>query len=251
MVTLSVLGVGVASCVVATPVATAASNQPSNQTVVNAWYDDFLGRDAQVDPGSKVWVAALDRGEAPDAVVTAVLGSREHVTRAITGYYVDLLGRSPDPGATYWIDGVVRGDFPLEWVEQNVYASEEYAARHADGRAPGEASRPPRPDGPTASLVRWWYDALLNRSDQSDGEIDYWSRRIAAVGRLGALREMWCSSQAVRCRVVENYYELLPRGPDGPGADYWAPREAVSKIAVVIAFAASQEYRTLSDAVLG
>lgn len=205
--------------------APAAQAAPTNRTVVNAWYDDFLGRDADADPGSTYWVSQLDR-QAPGDVLWTITHSREYVEREVAAYYNDLLGRAPDRGASYWVEGVLAGRFPLEWVRQNILASQEY---YDDWYI-------------KAFVVDDWYGDILGRFGASDGEAAYWLDRASRVGRLQAVREIYYSDEAVRYRINQ-HYRLMYRDADIAGINYWYGKEVESDINVQVLIAASPEYR--------
>ena len=175
----------------------------ADQALVAAWYAQFLGRSAAADPGAQFWVKALEAGQDPGALLGQILRSPEHVTASVRTIYRTYLARDPDPGAAYWVGGVVRGDFPLEWVEQNVASSGEYLARADVGTS-----------------VAGWYAAVLGRAP-SGGERAYWAGRVGAVGALSALREIWYTSEAVTARVQAHYRDLLGRTAGAGEIGYW------------------------------
>jgi hypothetical protein len=222
---LGLMAVAVAALVGA-PAAHAA---PSDRTVVNAWYRDFLGRDATADPGSQHWVDQMDRRNPAD-LVWAIAHSREHHDKQVAAYYNDHLLRAPDPGARYWVDGATAGRFPLEWAEQNILASQEYVDRRTFGLG-------------NDYVPRFWYLHVLGRA-AGDGEERYWADRIRRVGRLAALRELWYSDEAVRHRIDGHYLTLLRRTDPTLGeVDSWRTEEVESDINVQVLMAASPEYR--------
>lgn len=206
----------------------------SNDALVRAWYRDFLGRtpaQALSDTSRRYWVAALDAGAAPSDVLWAITHGREHVEQQVTSSYLDLLGRAPDAGAGAWVDGVLAGRFPLEWVEQNVLASDELARLRAGGA------------GGTEFLVDAWYARVLGRVRVSGAEEAYWGARIAAVGRLGALRELYYAPEAVAHRVRGHHSALLRRAASAAEVAYWSPKEVESDVNVAVLLASSPEYR--------
>lgn len=200
--------------------------------LVNAWFQQFLGRSALDDPASGYWVVRL-RTEAPAAVLTDLLRTREHVVGEVAGYYQGYLGRGLDPGASYWVDGVVSGAFPLEWAEQNILASPEYLQQ----RVPVNADLDP--------VVQGWYADILGRQ-ASPGEVGYWLGRLFSTGSLlEVVREIWYTSEGVGVRVASHYEDYLQRPADGGEVAYWSDAEVASDVGVVIAIAiaSSAEYR--------
>lgn len=234
---LALGGLGTAALAAAAP-AQAAPLLPaaviSDDAVVRAWYRDFLGRtaaQAATDPGRRYWVAALASGSAPADVLWAITHTREHVEQQVAAAYLDLLGRAPDAGASAWVSGVLAGRFPLEWVVQNVLASDEHASRH-----PGGA-------GGTEFLVDSWYADVMGRFRVAGDEESYWGARIAAVGRLAALRELYYSPEAVSSRVRTHHQALLRRPATAAEVAYWSPREVESDVNVAVLLASTPEYR--------
>lgn len=199
----------------------------TNADLVAAWYGDFLGR--VPDDGARHWVGQLDAGAQRGDVLWAITHSREFHESEITNDYYAILRRAPDSGAAYWINGASANQFPDEWVRQNLLASSEYF----------------RTSGSTNAAVLGWYSELLNREPMrvSNGELSYWRGRIDKIGRLGALREMYYSSDAVNTRINLYYEYLLGREADGGGLAYWYPKEVESDINVAVLIASTEEYR--------
>ena len=215
-----------------TPTASAATGDDA--AVVNAWYTDFLGRSAELDPSSQYWEDRL-AVQTPSDVVWALTHTAEFNNLGVENLYRRMLNRFPDPGARYWSDGVNSGRFPLEWVRQNIAASPEYVNKPADAGV---------------TLVQRWYDEVFGiDSDRQarPGEIAYWNGRIAAVGYLDAFRELYYAYELVTLRVAENYRNLLGRFPDGRELNYWRPKEVESDINVAVLIAATPEYRSLAS----
>ena len=215
--------------------APAAQAAPTTDTTVRAWYIEFLGRSAEQannDPGRQYWVRRIDAGMRPSDALWAITHSREYVEREVAARYNEYLLRAPDAGARSWVDGAASGRFPLEWVEQNLLASQEYVDRRTFGLGDGY-------------VPRFWYLHVLGRS-APEGEEAYWAGRIRQVGRLNALRELWYSDEAVRYRINEHYKSLLYRfeGADFAGLAYWYPKEVESDINVQVLLASTPEFAT-------
>ena len=200
----------------------------TDRAVVQGWYQDFLGRDA--DAGAQGWVDRLGY-QAPGDVLWALAHTREFNGNEVAASYNDYLDRAPDAGASYWVEGTTAQRFPLEWVDQNILASPEYANHHYASSL-GETN-----------VASWWYLDVLGRL-ASPGEEAYWAGRSRAIGRLGALRELWYSDEAVRGRINDHYSDLLSRDADFAGLDYWYPEEVESDINVAVLIAATPEYRS-------
>ncbi len=206
----------------------AALDAADARAVVAAWYEQFLGRSAADDGGSRYWVALLQANPA-DRVLARLLSTPEHASRQVAGYYTSYLGRPVDGGASYWTGGVTRGAFPLEWVQQNVLASGEFAAITSSG------------GGSAADTVSAWYATILGRL-AGPGAAAYWAGRLRTGSSLQVVREIWYSSEAVNLRVADHYETYLGRSGGPSELAYWFPREVASDDAVVLAFASSAEY---------
>jgi hypothetical protein len=210
------------------PPAQAAQN---NDTLVQAWYRVFLDRTSEAassDNGRFYWVDKLNRGQRPSDVLWEITHSREYVEREISAYYNDILDRAPDSGASYWIENAVNGGMNLEWVYQNLEASQEnfdqwYYPEY---------------------VVKYWYYDILGRYNVSSGEASYWLDRARQVGRLQAVREIYYSDEAIRYRVNEHYKHILYRfeGADFSGLSYWYPKEVENDVNVQVLLASTPEF---------
>lgn len=227
---LAVASVGLVPVLHASPAQ--AATTPTNDQLVQSWYQDFLDRDDPAsDPGRAYWVDMLDRGVSRQFVLGSILRSYEYANLEVSSYYNYFLGRAPDPGAWYWIDQTANHDMAWEWVAQNVLASQEYVRRYDYGSGQG--------------FVRMLYADVLGRSP-SDGEIGYWANRWRQVGSLTMVRELWYTDEGVRYRLYDHYWRLLLRGADAGGTSYWAPRERQSDITVQVELACTPEYGTIA-----
>lgn len=231
-----VSALALASVAVLVP-APAHAATPPNDKLVQGWYRDFLDRstvNAAADDGRQHWVQQLDAGRPREEVLGEIVGSHEHAQRRIDASYRAVLGRAPDRGAGYWVDGVTSRGMALEWVDQNLLASQELYDRWG--------ARRDRDD----LYVQDLYVHVLGRYawETTPGERAYWAGRVRAAGRLAAVRELWYSDEAVRHRLVLHYSALLDRDRiDRSGLDYWYPREVRSDLATGVAIAATTEYR--------
>jgi hypothetical protein len=208
----------------------------SNDQIVQTWYFDFLGReDPASDPGRSYWVGLLDRGASRQFVLGSILRDQEYASIEVGSYYTQLLGRSPDPGAGYWIDQTAHHDMAWEWVEQNVLASQEFINRSSYGGAD--------------SYIAQLYYRILGRFPRAAdaGGVSYWTNRLDQVGALNVVRELWYTDEAVRHRLSESYTNLLLRDVDYDGANYWGPRERQSDITVQVELASTAEYADIAS----
>lgn len=227
-VALAAAAVGLLPVLHASP---AQAAQGSNDQIVQSWYADFLQRDdPAADPGRAYWVGQLNQNVSKQYVLGSIIRSNEYANVEISGYYNDLLGRAPDPGANYWIDQTAHHDMAFEWVKQNILASQEFINRYAYGDA--------------TSYVRTLYVDILGRypGDADAGGVNYWVNRYYQVGALNLVREIWYTDEAVRHRLNDNYNYLLLHGADAGGVNYWSPLERQSDITLQVELASTQEY---------
>lgn len=223
-----------ATTLIAAPAASAATGDDA--AVVNAWYTDFLGRPAYGDTGAQGWVDRL-AFQTPSDVLWSLTHTGEYNAGEIDYYYNAFLGRDSDRGSNYWYQGVNNGAFPLEWVEQNILASAEYARINGGNASSGQ-------------IYDWYYRVLGNESipgegrEITPGEIRYWQNRVRAIGSLGALRELYYTPEAVGARIAGNYYYTLGRFPSDGEIAYWYPKEVESDINVAVLIASTPEYRS-------
>lgn len=213
----------------AAPPASAATDDQ----LVQAWYRVFLGRsaaDAAGDRWRSVWTDRLAAGDTRESVLHDILVSREHVNREIGEYYARYLGRPLDPGARYWVDGVVRGDFAAEWAAQLVVGSDEYYRTWTAGAADADAQ-----------FVRSLYFDLLERSATA-GDVAYWRGVLARDGRLAVVRGIWYAQEGVTVRLDRNYRAILGRPVDAGGVAYWSPIEVRSDHVVRYRLGSTEEF---------
>lgn len=235
------LALGAAAPASAAPSTAAPAASPASPTVlapgtsayvVEGWYNQLLGRDAASDPGSRYWVGELDRGVPAADVLAQLRRTPEYVRDSVAAIYRGYLEREPDAGSRYWVDGVVSGSFPLEWVEQNVASSTEYQLLRGEDL-----------DGSPTKVVGGWYRVVLRRTP-SAGEVGYWTSRQSAVGVLAAFRELWYAPETVTERIQSHYQVFLGRSA-GPGeVAYWYDRDVVSDAAVAAQIGGSAEHST-------
>jgi len=222
---------GVADAPAAPPATAATTAAATNDQLVQSWYVDFLAReDPSADPARALWVDRLDRGDKRGDVLWSITESREYAELSVEATYALLLGRDLDPGAEYWVSGVDERGMAVEWVQQQVLVSDEFFRVQSSGS--------------TKVLVSNWYKSVLGRTATA-GELSYWTGRVAAVGRLAALREIWYTPEAVQLRVVINYEYLLLREPSAGELRYWAPKEVESDRNVAVLIASTPEYAEL------
>ena len=204
-----------------------------NDHLVQAWYRVYLERsaaDAAGDPGRLYWTNRLNDGDTRESVLHDILVSREYVQRDIADYYSRFLARGLDPGARYWVDGVVRGDFVAEWAGQQVAASDEYYRTWTSGATDADAQ-----------FIRTLYFDLLGRS-AAGAEVEYWRGVLAREGRLALVRGIWYADEGVVVRLDRNYRTVLGRSADAGGRSYWTPIERNSDHVVRYRLGSTDEF---------
>lgn len=228
----------VAATALAVGIAPSAAAVPSTaDSVTVAWYEDYLYRlqeDAIGDRGRQYWIDRMNAGLRGSDALWAITHSPEYNDIHVEYIYIGYLDRLPDDGARYWVDGTNAGRFPIEWVEQNVLASQEFA----DGLAGSSAAET------RENITASWYVSVLgrDRGDYRIGEIRYWSERIRQNGRLGALRELWYSPEAIRSRINRWYIVYLGRDASETDLSYWYAKEVESDGNVQVLIGSSPEY---------
>ncbi|MFD6167188.1 DUF4214 domain-containing protein [Oerskovia sp. NPDC060287] len=197
------------------------------QSVVNALYQDFLGRG--VDPtGLATWSTALASGTSQSQLVASLTSSDEYVWKRINQAYVEVLGRQPDPASNDWYVGVRRGTVTVDDVARRFYSSQEFYNR----------------SGATdAGLVSTLYSVMLGRS-AGPSEIAFWESRIPTAGRAALVDAIWFSYEAAARRAGTYYQTFLQRSPDPTGLATWT--DALLRFgegSVRVGIAGSVEYR--------
>ena len=179
------------------------TTDPNTVYVLNA-YALLLNR--APDPGSLVWVNALNKGATPASVVLGIQGSPEYLSDQVFALYNRYLGRNPDPvGGLAWINFLLAGG-SLEQVAAGLATSAEFFV-----------------DQGTTSLgyLNALYQDVLNRAPGKP-ELVAWqtafdagaSRRDVAVGLL--------TSQEYRADLVQtDYLTFLLRTADPLGLTSW------------------------------
>lgn len=225
-ITTAVAGALAAGALAATAVPAQAASLGSSEIVAN-WYQDFLGRNlaaARNDTGHLVWSDQLDQKEPRAQVLGEITRSQEYADVNVTQLYLLLLGRAPDPGAATWSQNIPKG-MAVEWVEQNILASQEFRQR----------------SGGDTAWVGELYALLLDRGPNA-GETRYWVEQLRQTGPLATVRSIWFTDEATDARTTVHYERLLGRAPKEGDVEYWLGAEKQSDLATSIAFASTPEY---------
>jgi hypothetical protein len=105
------------------------SPPPSPSPIVNfvrALYQQVLHRPADTN-GLNDWVNRLQSGQFTREQVAALfLTSTERYTIVVAQFYQTFLGRAPDPGAAFWINGLVSGTLTQTDVALGIVNSPEF-----------------------------------------------------------------------------------------------------------------------------
>jgi hypothetical protein len=109
---------------IASPEFYAAAGSNDRQWVTNL-YQSVLGR-APATSEVDYWQGRLRAGTGFATVALGFLYSSEHLTTVVNGYYLDLLGRSIDPGGrATWVGAIQRGARDEEIIAA-IVSSPEY-----------------------------------------------------------------------------------------------------------------------------
>jgi hypothetical protein len=110
------------------PTAGQAQAYSDPNSLVNTWYNRYLGR--QGDPAMATWVDSLARGTPPDQVLAGIIASDEYYQRAgatpagfVAQLYSDFLERRPSGSELdYWVRRMYLEDRPaliMAFFQQN------------------------------------------------------------------------------------------------------------------------------------
>jgi len=118
---------GLVLAILETSVGTGAAQPPAPidaVQLVRSWYVRFLGR-APNEEGMAGWIQAVRQGQAPEVVLSGILGSAEYYNRAgttsegfVRNLYGDLLGREPSRGEFEFAMNRLRRESPQEVAYQ-------------------------------------------------------------------------------------------------------------------------------------
>lgn len=230
--------VGVPGAVSAEPVAQGppAADAPVDPDRAFVWaaYNDFLDR----DPSEGEMSAALAKGPydataARRRLVSGLSTSDEWVSVIVDRFYRDTLGRSGDAsGHAYWVGEIVSGKRSVAAVAANFYSSGEYFNRYGGG------------------AVKTWIEDLYVKILLRDGARDpsgvtYWMGETAKSSRTSVALRFYQSRESRRTRVAGLYDDLLKRGPDAEGWQYWADQiQQKGDLVLAAQLASSAEYGT-------
>jgi len=141
------------------------------EQMVRDWFRRYLRLEA--DPQAAVWIDAIKQGQAPEAVLSQILGSSEYYLRAgssVPGFvrqlHIDLTGRPPSQGEiSHWSNLVYQSDrhdvayqmlqrYPQHWgadtteTETHTPPPTHDYRRPSDRYYPRHYSPPPPPPPP-------------------------------------------------------------------------------------------------------
>ncbi|MCB0972613.1 MAG: DUF4214 domain-containing protein [Acidimicrobiales bacterium] len=200
----------------------------ADEAWVHAAITDFLGR-APTDAEVADLTGRLAGGARRADLARELSTSTEWVERIVTRFYLDTLGREPDPsGLAHWVNQIRTGRRTVAQVAGSFYASSEYY-REIGG-------------GTDATWVADLYRKLLEREPEAAGQA-YWERQVVARGRTSVATRIYGSPESRRARVERLYQDLLGRAADPGGLTYWSGRIATEgDLALAVHLASSGEY---------
>lgn len=201
---------------------------------VKATYQDFLGRapsQAEIDSQSQ----ALGTGTPVLNYLNSLSKSDEWLTKIVTGFYQNTLGRAPDAGGlANWLGVLRSGRMTVAQVAAQFYASEEFYRFHAGNT--------------NTTWVTELYRQILHR-DPDAGGLQAWVN-LTNSGRMdrGSIAENFYQSTESRMdRVAALYQALLKRAPDPTGWPYWTAQVLTTgDLWLAVSLASSQEYWNLA-----
>jgi hypothetical protein len=199
------------------------------QSFVIAVYVDFLGREPSAGEIS-AWGSRIQDGLVTTMdLTTAVSTSNEWITRLITDFYADTLGRAPDPaGLAGWIAAVRRG-VPIAEIAAGFYGSQEYFVTIG-------ASDP-------TTWVRDLYRKLLLREGEPSGVSGWVAALNRGVPRHQIALGFYQSREKLAARIQALYGQLLGRTAEPGGVSGWTPVVAArGDLVLAASIAGSTEY---------
>jgi hypothetical protein len=195
----------------------------ANTLFVQALYRSLLGREADA-LGLSYWVSLLPNPLTVDAttyqlarlgVADGLWASFEHRGLQVNAYYLDLLGRLPDPaGASVWFGQLFYGALTEEQVVAGILSSPEYQARFPAGDTAfvdGLFANVLGVTGPTSTTLTF-----------NAQPFDPLAELQAGVSRNQVALDVVYSDQAVLRGIAGDYLAYLQR-PTGGGSEqaFW------------------------------
>ncbi len=185
--------------------APAPTTSDPQRALVNALYQDFLGRagsPSEVD----VEVAKLRQGLPTVRVIDEFSSSDEWAGSLIDGYYRSTLGRSADPvGRANWLRVLASGMSPAD-VAARFYASDEYFRRSG---------------GTPHAWITDLYAEILHRRPDPAGLRHWMQMHDRGVSRVRMAGYFHGSAESRATRVSALYRALLGRSADPTGMATW------------------------------
>jgi alpha-tubulin suppressor-like RCC1 family protein len=227
-ITSSVVG-PVISLQVPTVVEDLSSANGRNRNFVRVLYKDFLNRDASEEEVN-YWGNELTSGRVTQGSLPSTLSrSDTWIQAVIRGFYIDTLGREPDPaGYQYWITQARNGK-PIADIGSFFYGSDEYF------QTTGQSNY-------TVWIGDLYQKLMLRGGDP--GGVAYWVGKLnSGMSRPAVSHWFYQSPEKLGLRVDSLYGKLLNRGSDPAGRAYWAGRlSGEGDLALASQLASSPEY---------
>ncbi len=171
--------------------------------VLNA-YQLLLNR--APDPGSAVWVNALNIGATPASVVLGIERSPEYLSDQVFILYNRYLGRNPDAsGGLAWTNFLLAGG-TLEQVAEGLVSSAEYFVDQG---------------GTDLGYVTGLYEDVLNRAPGKSELIPWQAAFDAGASRFGVAVGFLTSQEYRTDLVQDDYTTFLLRAADPLGLTTW------------------------------
>jgi hypothetical protein len=213
----------------AVPVENLSTSSGLNRNFVRNLYKDFFNRDATEDEVN-YWGNELTSGRLTQASLTTTLSrSDAWIQAVIRGFYLDTLGREPDPaGYQYWITQARNGK-PIADIGSFFYGSDEYF------QTTGQSDY-------TVWIGDLYQKLMLRGGDP--GGVAYWVGKLnSGMSRPAVSHWFYQSPEKLGLRVDSLYAKLLNRSSDPGGRAYWAGRlYGEGDLALASQLASSPEY---------
>jgi hypothetical protein len=174
-------------------------------TFVATLYQGLLGRPAE-SQGLAFWSGQLNAGASPEQVAGGILGSDEFRSREVQILYQTLLGRTVETGGLgFWFQALKAGA-SLDQVKAGILGSDEFF------RLAGAS---------TEGYLNAVFRVELGRSLDPTGRSFFGTELANGVTTTRVAAQVVGSVEAERVKVTGLYQDLLGRGPDAAGADFW------------------------------
>jgi hypothetical protein len=178
-----------------------ASSATANQIYVENLYEVLLNRTGVRDPGAASWVAALNAGTPPPAIVAAFQTSTEYLANRVQLLFQRFLHRTADGSEQGAYINLLQHGVTFQQVIQGLAGSAEYFQLHG---------------GTMEAFVICLYEDILNRGP-APTEVNTWLGMLGSLSRPAAVAGFVGSAEYVGDVVEDGYVNYLGRTADPAG----------------------------------